>query len=98
MSPERQSQSQSQAHSPPQSQAPQTTEARSDLETLATLRDEIRVRMHLAGMEIKDRWRELDKEVYSLEKSASTALTEATRAALKETITRLEKFRQTLGS
>lgn len=92
MSPERQSQSQS------QSQSPQSTEVRSDLETLATLRDEIRVRMHLAGMEIKDRWRELDKEVYSLEKAASTALTEATRAALKETITRLEKFRQTLGS
>lgn len=38
-----------------------------DLSTLAQLRDEIRVRLHLAQLDAKDKWQELETQLTSLE-------------------------------
>ena len=55
------------------------------------LRDEIRVRVHLAGMEAKDEWRKLDPYVIEVERAARI-VTEATRAALLDATKKLEDF------
>jgi hypothetical protein len=38
-----------------------------DLNTLAQLRDEIRVRLHLAQLDAKDKWQELETQLASFE-------------------------------
>jgi hypothetical protein len=38
-----------------------------DFSTLAQLRDEIRVRLHLARMDAKEKWQELETQITSLE-------------------------------
>jgi hypothetical protein len=38
-----------------------------DLNTLAQLRDEIRVRLHLAQLDAKDKWQELEAQLASFE-------------------------------
>lgn len=40
------------------------------LEQLKMLRDEIRLDLHLAGMDLKDRWRELEPKVLEAERRA----------------------------
>lgn len=40
------------------------------LEKMKTLRDEIRVDLHLAGMEVKDRWQQLEPKVLEAERRA----------------------------
>lgn len=44
---------------------------------LETLRDEIRVRMHLAGMEAKERWSKLEPRIDAFEQRARHATDEA---------------------
>ena len=58
------------------------------LTELETLRDEIRVRIHLAGMEAKDSWNELEPRLTALEAQAKDARDQATHA-VKETATEL---------
>jgi hypothetical protein len=41
------------------------------LSTLAQLRDEIRVRLHLAQLDAKDKWQELETQLASLEHRVS---------------------------
>ena len=73
------------------------TELKKSLELLATLRDEVRVKVHLAGMEAKDQWSKLDTELTHVQEATSKAATEATRNALDETLKKLHKFRDSLG-
>lgn len=47
-----------------------SNELRRPLETLKTLRDEIRVQLHLAGLEAKERWDILESEFRDLQQSA----------------------------
>lgn len=56
---------------------------RKDLEPLERLRDEIRVRMHLAGMEVRRRWNDLQPRIDDLPDSAKR-LGEASVEAAKE--------------
>lgn len=66
---------------------------KTDLEELERLRDEIRVRMHLGGMEAKSAWAELEPKVDDLKrrmasegesaKQASLSLVQDVRVALK---------------
>lgn len=44
----------------------QNTELK-DLSSLAQLRDEIRVRVHLAQLDVKDKWQELETQLANLE-------------------------------
>ncbi len=58
------------------------------LAELQTLRDELRVRIHLAGMDLKDKWNELESRLLELERpeaaqrlrEAATDLRDAFRA------------------
>jgi hypothetical protein len=70
-------------------------EVKKGLEQLTTLRDEVRVRLHLAGMEVKDEWNKLEPHLFDVEQSAKEA-TESSRRALAEAVDRLKKLRESL--
>jgi ElaB/YqjD/DUF883 family membrane-anchored ribosome-binding protein len=74
------------------------------LADLAQLRDEIRVKVHLAGMDAKSEWNRLEPRVLELEGKAKAALEKAadevaqgTREALDELIDALRKLRGSMG-
>jgi hypothetical protein len=62
------------------------------LATLKTLRDEIKVRIHLAGMEARETWSQLDSEADKLARKAE----QASRRALDEVIGKLQELRRSL--
>lgn len=62
---------------------------------LRTLRDEIRVDVHLAGMELKDRWRELEPRMRDAERLAEDVSDVAVQA-LDDVVERFRSFRDTL--
>lgn len=66
------------------------------LEMLKTLRDEIRVEVHLAGMDAKAKWKELEPRFEDAERRAKE-LGEASRAAVTEALRRFREFRDSLG-
>jgi hypothetical protein len=70
-------------------------EIKKGLEHLQVLRDEVRVQLHLAGLEAKDRWNKLEPKIDAVERAAVEA-TEASRDAVKEAITSLKDFRSSL--
>lgn len=73
-------------------------EVEKGLERLQTLRDEVRVKLHLATLDAKQEWDEkLAPRVVEIEKSAKE-LTESSRSALNELIARLEDFLARLRS
>lgn len=59
---------------------------------IRTLADEIRVRIHLAGMEAKDMWRDLSREAEKVSHHAA----QVTRSALADVIDALRKFNESL--
>jgi hypothetical protein len=65
------------------------------VELLRTLRDEVRVSLHLAGMDAKDRWNKLEPRLFEVERAAREA-TEASRSAVADAVTQLKKFRDSL--
>lgn len=69
-------------------------EARKQIESmrddLTQLRDEIRVKLHLAGMDLRDKLDELEPQLDDLEQRAERA-TEAAGAELKESWAHLRK-------
>jgi CBS domain-containing protein len=69
---------------------------RKSLERLQTLRDEVRVRLHLGSLELKDQWRKLEPHLGDVEKKAEE-LTEAARAAIVDAVNRLETLRSSLS-
>ena len=70
-------------------------ELKKSLATLQTLRDEVRVKLHLANMDLKDQWNKLDPYLADVEKKAEEA-TEASRSLIHEAMKKLEKFRASL--
>jgi hypothetical protein len=66
-----------------------------NLGKLETLRDEIRVDLHLAGMEAKDKWKELEPKFREAERLAEEA-SEASRRAMEEMVTHFRQFRESL--
>ncbi|MGK4000490.1 hypothetical protein [Sorangium sp. So ce1024] len=78
-----------------------TTDLKSDLtkslESLQTLRDEIRVRLHLAGMEAKDAWGKLEPTLLDAEKLAED-VSETSRNALRDILEKVKEFRASLPS
>jgi hypothetical protein len=66
---------------------------RKTLSKLQTLRDEIRVQLHLGGMEARTKWEELEERIKDFENR------EAMRSATaNDLIHALQKFRDTLRS
>ena len=74
---------------------PLKDEVKKNLENLQTLRDEVRVKIHLAGMELKNQWTKLEPRLDEVEKAAHD-ITESSRAALADAIKRLEQLRESL--
>jgi predicted nucleic acid-binding Zn-ribbon protein len=76
-----------------------TNELKNELEKrlsqLQTLRDEVKVRLHLASMDLKDQWNKLEPHLLDVEKKASDA-SEASKSLLNEAVKKLEKFRASL--
>lgn len=66
---------------------------------LRALGDEIRVQLHLAGMDAKDLWnRDLEPRLYSMEKRIESEASAATRTALHDLRDALRTFRNNLKS
>jgi hypothetical protein len=65
------------------------------LEMLKTLRDEIRVELHLAGMDAKAKWKELEPRFEEAERRAKD-LSEVSRVAVDEAVKKLRDFRDSL--
>jgi hypothetical protein len=62
---------------------------------LQTLRDEVRVRLHLASLDLKDQWNKLEPHLEEVEKKAHD-VTDDARAKLGEAVKKLEKLRESL--
>src|SRR5882724_9106927 len=73
------------------------TELKKGLGRLQTLRDEVRVKIHLASMNIKEQWKKLEPRIEEVEKAAQD-ISETSRTALNDALKRLEKLRDTLRS
>ena len=71
-------------------------EIEKSIELMRTLRDEVRVKVHLAGMDVKDEWKKLEPKIEEVEKAAGE-FTDATRAAASDTVKRLNKLRASLS-
>ncbi len=70
-------------------------ELKKSLSHLQTLRDEVRVRLHLASMDLKDQWNKLEPHLADVEKKASDA-SEASKSLINEAVKKLEQFRASL--
>jgi hypothetical protein len=70
-------------------------ELKKSLELLQTLRDEVRVKLHLAGMDVKDEWAKLEPHLARVEQIAAEA-SDASRAALADAITKVKNLRDSL--
>jgi hypothetical protein len=70
-------------------------EVKKGLEHLRTLRDEVRVRLHLAGMEARAEWNKLEPHLHDVEHAAREA-SEASRRAVSEAVHSLKKLRDSL--
>lgn len=60
---------------------------------LQTLRDRIRVKIHLAGMDARDTWEKIEKEVASASHEAS----QASHATMKNLVARLKKLSDSIS-
>jgi hypothetical protein len=64
-------------------------------ELLKTLRDEIKVKLHLGGMEARDQWAKLEPELWKVERAAQQA-TESSKRLVDEAIQKLKSLRDSL--
>ena len=69
---------------------------RRGVDALRTLRDEARVKLHLAGMDAKQEWRALEPRIEEIE-DAAKEVSETTRVAVRDTLKKVEKFVASLG-
>jgi hypothetical protein len=67
-----------------------------NLEQLGALVSEVRMKAHLAKMDVKERWRELEPRMTAIVDQAARSATDATRTAVTEAIQVLEKLRASL--
>jgi ElaB/YqjD/DUF883 family membrane-anchored ribosome-binding protein len=77
----------------------QDTKAELDktLAKLGELRDELRVKVHLASLDAKDEWRKLEDRVQHVVDEAKREATDMSRKAATEAMKALEKFRASLS-
>jgi predicted nucleic acid-binding Zn-ribbon protein len=71
------------------------SELKKSLSQLQTLRDQVRVRLHLANMDLKDQWNKLEPHLADVEKKAASA-SEASRTLISDALKKLEKFSASL--
>jgi hypothetical protein len=66
------------------------------LAQLATLRDEIRVDLHLAGMDARDGWARLEPRVLEAERLVED-VSDISRHALNDVVERVREFRELMA-
>lgn len=66
-----------------------------NLGRLKTLRDEIRVDVHLAGMDAKDKWKELEPVMRDAEKLADE-VSDVSRRTMEELVEKFRRFRESV--
>ena len=66
------------------------------LNQMRTLRDEVRLKVHLAGMDAEDEWAKLEPQLQAAEQIAEDA-TEATKKAVTDAFQRLSKLSASIG-
>jgi hypothetical protein len=78
-----------------------TKELKAELERslalLATLRDEVRVRIHLGSMDAKKQWNELEPRVQSAIDQAAKDVSNASHAVVREVTEALKKIKASLS-
>jgi hypothetical protein len=70
-------------------------ELKKSLDLFRTLREEVRVKLHLGGMDVKEQWNKLEPRLEDVERKAEE-LTDASRAAVAEAVKRLRKLSSSL--
>jgi hypothetical protein len=70
-------------------------EMKRGVDLLKTLRDEIKVKLHLAGMDARDQWAKLEPELSKVERAAEQA-TESSKKLMDDALTRLKSLRDSL--
>jgi hypothetical protein len=63
---------------------------------LRTLRDEVRVKLHLGGLDVKDEWRRLEPRLEATLAQAAREVTDASKTAIAEVSGALRRLGQTL--
>lgn len=78
-----------------------TKELKAELEKsvglLRTLRDEMKVKVHLAGMGAKDQWKDLEPRLQAAVERAAKEVSEASRQAVADATEALKKLRSSLS-
>lgn len=78
-----------------------TKELKAELEKslalLARLRDEVRVQVHLASMDAKKEWNELEPRIHGAIEQAAKDVSNASQAVVGELTERLKKLKATLS-
>jgi hypothetical protein len=70
-------------------------EMQKGVDLLRTLRDEIKVKLHLAGMDARDQWAKLEPELFKVERAAEQA-TESSKKLMEDAVARLKTLRDSL--
>jgi len=70
-------------------------ELKKSLTHLKSLRDEVRVKLHLASLDAKTEWNKLEPHLLDLERAAGEA-SEATVNGIKEAVKKVKKFGESL--
>ena len=70
---------------------------RDNLGKLKTMRDELRVEMHLAGMEAREKFKEIEPLVKKAEQLAGD-VSEVSRKAMTEIVQKFEEFTKAFNS
>jgi len=71
------------------------SEMKKGVDLLKTLRDEVKVKLHLAGMDVKDQWAKLEPELSKVERAAEQA-TESSKKLMDDALNRLKSIRESL--
>jgi hypothetical protein len=67
-------------------------EAKKTIDLLKTMRDEIKVKLHLAGQEAKERWQKIEPEI----EKAGNEVAKTSKATIDELVTRVKEFKKDL--
>jgi hypothetical protein len=71
------------------------TELKKGLGRLQALREEVRVKIHLASLSLKDQWNKMEPRLEEVERAAQD-ISETSRTALTDALKRLEQLRDNL--
>jgi len=72
-------------------------ELEKSLAQLATLRDEVRVRLHLASMDVKKQWNELEPRIHAAPERAARDVSNGSHAVVREVTEAVKKIRASLS-